>query len=159
TTVHPDGEFAALVLRRVRQLSILFLVGYSAFFIRELTAPANWYGWLPPIGFLIVIPMQLTLVGLLYSAWPNSFRRIRGSEWFNLGLICTFLGVNQFRFLADPAATRDLRDSASGEMQVLIANSWLLPWVVLIIGYGVVVPNPARRAFLMAVLTALVPVV
>jgi serine/threonine-protein kinase len=154
-----EGELAALVLRRVRQLSVLFLVCYAVFLVRELVAPNRWVGWLPIVGFLIVIPLQAALVGLLYSPWPNSFRRIRAAEWFGLGLLCTFLGVNQFQFLADPATARVIHESASGEMQVLIADTWLLPWMVLIIGYSVVVPNPPRRAFLLAVLTALVPAV
>ncbi|MBA4062883.1 MAG: serine/threonine protein kinase [Isosphaera sp.] len=52
-----------------------------------------------------------------------------------------------------------MHESTSGQMQVLVANTWLLPWMVLIIGYSVVVPSPTRRAFAVAVLIALVPVV
>lgn len=159
STLPPEPEFAALVRRRVRQVSALFLVGYCIFLARELASPDRGAVRLPLVGFLIVIPLQLGLVGLLYSPWPNSFRRIRTAEWFGLGLLCTFLGSNQFQFLANPVATRAIRESASGEMQVLVANTWLLPWMVLLIGYAVVVPNPTRRALVIAVITALVPIV
>jgi serine/threonine-protein kinase len=158
STLGPEAEFTAFVRRRVRQVSVLFLVGYLVFLGRELASPNRGAVRLPLIGFALVIPPQLALVGLMYSAWPSSLRRIRTAEWFGLGLIVSFLGANQFQYLTDPQVARTLRESAPHEMQVLFANTWQLPWVVLIIGYPVVVPNPMRRAFGLAVLIALVPV-
>src|SRR5207302_2741188 len=109
-------------------------------------------------GFFVVIPLQLVLVGLMYSRWPKTAWRVRLVECIGLVALSAFIGLSQFLCLANPEATRPLRDSSSGEMQVLVGNTGLLPWLVLIIGYSVVVPNPTRRAFLLAVLTALVPV-
>ncbi len=157
-TLGPDADLTAFVRSRVRQVSVLFLVGYVVFLARELFAPHRELVHLALAGFLIVIPLQLALVGLMYSSWPETHRRVRIAEWIGLGALWAFLGVNQFLCLSNSHATRALHESASGEMQVLVGNTWLLPWMVLIIGYSVVVPNPTRRAFLLAVLTALVPI-
>ena len=157
-TLGADADAAAFVRSRVRQISVLFLVGYIVFLARELASPDRGVVRLALAGFAIVIPLQLLLVGLMSSPWPNTYRRVRLAEWVGLTMLCAFLGINQFRFLSDPVSTQPLREAASGQMQVLIANTWLLPWIILIIGYSVIVPNPTRRAFVLAILTALVPV-
>jgi serine/threonine-protein kinase len=154
----PEADLTAFVRRRVRQVSVLFLVGYTVFLAREMFAPHRVLVHLDLVGFLLVIPLQAALVALMYSSWPENYRRVRAAEWVGLGTLWAFLGVNQFLCLSNPEATRSLLTSESGEMQVLVGNTWLLPWMVLIIGYSVVVPNPTRRAFALAVLTALVPI-
>ena len=51
------------------------------------------------------------------------------------------MGFNQYVVLADPEATR--RELWTGEigMQILTANTWMIPWFAVIAGYPVLVPR------------------
>src|SRR5687768_17576914 len=90
STLGPEAEFTAFVRRRVRQVSVLFLVGYVVFLGRELASPDRGAVRLPLIGFVLIIPLQLALVALMYSRWPAaSYRRVRVVEWAGLALLCT----------------------------------------------------------------------
>src|SRR5262245_47454803 len=80
-TLGPEADLTAFLRRRVRQVSVLFLAGYTVFLLRELLAPPRELVHLALAGFAFVIPLQLALVGLMYTHWPDTSQRIRTIEW------------------------------------------------------------------------------
>ncbi len=158
TTIGPDGEMLVLLRSRLRQVVLLFLAAYAAFLIRDLTAPTRIGMHYQKVMFLIVTPLQLLLVAITWSPWANSLNRVRAVELAVLGIFCIAVGSIQFYWLCD---WDELELYISGpdamNAQVMVGNTWVVPWFALIAGYPVIVPNPLRRALSIAGTMALLP--
>ena len=79
------------------------------------------------------------------------------AEWVSLCTLWVTQGLNQFASLCNPDETvRLLGNDEVG--QVLLANTWLLPWFAVIAGYPVLVPNTVRRTVCIVGVTAALPI-
>jgi serine/threonine-protein kinase len=83
-------------------------------------------------------------------------RGLQACEWATLGVFWVLQGVNQYNGLTDPEMTRV--GERTRDDQVLIGNTWVLPWFAMIAGYSVLVPNGWRRTAAIVGVTAAAPV-
>src|SRR5262245_31443007 len=142
----PDAELTALLRRRLRQLVLVFLAAYAAFLFRDTLAPQRVGLHFQKVMFLIVTPLQLALAALTWSPWANTTSRLRIIELSVLGVCWVTVGGIQFDWLWDwEDAGYYLHGERHIDGQILVANTWVVPWFALIAGYPVVVPNPVRR--------------
>lgn len=154
----PDAELVGLLRRRLRQMVLVFLGAYAAFLLRDLFSPARQGLWFQKIVFIVVTPVQLLLAAVTWSSWANSLRRLRSLEWIVLLVCWTAIGFIQLEWLTDwTDLSYYLGGTQPTDGQVLIANTWVIPWFALIAGYPAIIPNPPRRALLVAGLMALIP--
>jgi serine/threonine-protein kinase len=155
----PEGELIELLRRRVRIAVLLFLSTYAAYLARDLMLATRPGSRFQLLVFAVAVPVQLALAALAWSRWPATGLRVRVVEWATLLICWAVVGSTQFQHLTSwPDIEAYLTGPRANDGQVLIANTWMIAWLVLICGYPVLIPNPWRRAMLVAVLMALVPV-
>jgi tRNA A-37 threonylcarbamoyl transferase component Bud32 len=157
-TRDPDADLTALVRRRLRQLVIVFLAAYAAFLLRDVLTPQRIGLHFQKVAFLVVVPVQLALAALTWSAWASSARRLRALELIVLGVCWTALSSIHFDWLCNwDDLNYYLNGDRAADGQILVANTWVLPWFALIACYPVVVPNTVRRTIGLACLMAVLP--
>lgn len=153
-----DTELTALLHRRLRQLALLFLAAYAAFLLRDLLAPERLGLKFQKIVFLVIVPLQLVITIVAWSAWAHTPFRLRLVEMSVLGICWIAISSTQFDSFChwdDLAFYLQGERGASG--QVLVANLWIVPWFAVIAGYPVIVPNTVRRTFVLAGVMAILP--
>jgi serine/threonine-protein kinase len=157
-TRDPDADLTGLIRRRLRQLVLVFLAAYAAFLLRDVLTPHRIGMHFQKVAFFVVVPLQLALAALTWSAWATSARRLRAIELVVLGVCWTALSSIHFDWLCN---WDDLGYYLNGERtadgQILVANTWVLPWFALIACYPVVVPNTVRRTLVLACVMAVLP--
>ncbi len=154
----PDAEMVPLLRRRLRQLVLLFLAAYAAFLTRDLFSPERQGLGFQRTVFFVTLLVHLVFVATVWSTWANTIARLRALEWGILIVCWSSVGFNQFEWLSD---WNDLEYYIQGKRetdgQILIANTWVVPWFALIACYPVIVPNTARRALLLTGIMTMIP--
>ncbi len=160
-TTDPDADLTAFLRGRLRQAVLMFLGGYAAFLARDLVAPEGSTSSFQAAALGAAVFLQIGLVALAWSAWPRTARRLHTIEASNLAVAVGLLAIIQFDHLRSWPGIAPLLDGAlpSRDGQVILANTWVIPWFCLITGFPVVVPNPVRRTLVTCGLIALVPAV
>lgn len=154
----PDTELVVLVRRRLRQLVLVFLAAYAAFLLRDTLTPQRIGLHFQQVAFFVAVPVQLALAAVTWSAWANSARRLRALEFAVLGVCWTALSTIHFDWLCNwDELGYYLHGTRAADGQILVANTWVLPWFALIAGYPVVVPNTVRRTLALACVMAVLP--
>lgn len=154
----PDADLTALIRRRLRQLVLVFLAAYAAFLLRDVLTPQRIGLHFQKVAFFVVVPVQLALAALTWSAWANTARRLRALELVVLGVCWTALSSIHFDWLCNwDDLSFYLNGDRAADGQILVANTWVLPWFALIAGYPVVVPNTVRRTIGLACVMAVLP--
>ena len=144
--------------RRLRQVVLVFLAAYAAFLLRDTLSPRREGLYFQKFMFLVVTPVQLALAAVTWSSWANSIRRLRTIELAMLAVFVGTVGSIQFDWLSN---WRGLDYYVHGEHatdgQIMVGNTWVIPWFALIAGYPVIIPNSPRRALTVALLMAILP--
>jgi eukaryotic-like serine/threonine-protein kinase len=160
STCGADSEFALLLQRRLRQTSLLFLCGYAAFFIRDLVWPATEASNFQVRVLAIATVIQTGLAALLRSPWPKTLTRLRTLEWVGFAVCVAVLGSTQFSHFVDPRTSAQyLSEANPRDGQVVLANTWVIPWFALIIGHAVLLPHRGGQVLIGSVILALAPVI
>lgn len=154
----PDAELTHLLRRRLRQAALLFLAGYTAFLARDLLARDGPGGDFQLAALGLAVAAQLALAAVIWSGWPRTLGRVHVVEAGCLAVAGGLLASTQYAHLTSwPDVAPLLGSAGARDGQVLLANTWILPWFCLITGFPVVVPNPVRRTLVACGLLALVP--
>ena len=158
----PDTNVPALLRRRLRLLSlgVAAALAYSAGLV--LTAPTQ-----QKVGLFLERPSLVALnwvmlaacgalAAVLWSRRRLSYRRLRRVEVALVGLLLAEMGAGLF---ADLILDDELRQPlAEGDHALFhYAGSWSLPFFALIVGYGTLIPNTARRCAIAVAVMAAVP--
>src|SRR5262245_29546970 len=158
TSLGPDAELVTLLRRRLRQVVLVFLAAYAAFLLRDTLSPRREGLYFQKVMFLVVTPVQLALAGLSWSVWASSLRRLRAIEIAVLAVFVATVGSIQFDWLCYwQGLDYYVYGEHAADGQIMVGNTWVIPWFALIVGYPVIIPNPPRRALAVALATAALP--
>jgi serine/threonine-protein kinase len=144
------SEILALLHQRLRLLSLIFVVGWvliwsHKFFRLQMTPDTVW---------LIVVPggvllaLEMAIAATLWAPRRRSLRRLRGYELLGLALpTAVWLWENYFTIYrpgdmggwVHRYVQRDLSE------MITLARHTSIVWCILIVGYGIFVPNTLRR--------------
>jgi serine/threonine-protein kinase len=152
-----EGELARLLSRRLRQVFLILFAIYATFLARDLIVyqTRHTQTWILLAAFV----GQGVITAL---AWR--FRRA-GLWWFQAAEVVSLVlfwvsqGVNQYVVLSNPEQTARELGAGDAWRQILLANTWMIPWFAAIAGYPVMVPNTVRRTASIVGVTAAIPVV
>lgn len=163
STSDPDAEFGLLLCLRLRQTSVLLLGGYAAFLIRDLIWPSvegSGFQVFQVRILAIAIVIQTGLAVLLRSPWTRTLNRLRAIEWTELAVCVLALGSTQFNHFVDPRTSElYLSETNPRDGQVVLANTWIIPWFAIIIGYAVLLPHRGLQVLIGSVILALAPII
>jgi serine/threonine-protein kinase len=140
-------EMSGLLRRRLRLAILIILAGFVLHTLRAL-----WLGGFtfdePPGGPLLGL-CEIALMGLvsaiLWSRRPLTMWSLRLLEVITFGALAAAFAVIQVRTCHDGALLRALVPGHEPMVFRLVGLSSGLGWFVLIVLYGVFIPNTARR--------------
>jgi serine/threonine-protein kinase len=170
----PAGtEIEQLLRTRLRFFGILFGVLYMAGLV--LTAPSivillssgelvSWYVWHSFAMNVVGTPVFLGLTARLWMRGSLSLRRLRIIEMVLFGLVALDLVGRQVVLLwASPGIPHvtELFRAGSFDLAYLLGESLnanvLYPWALVIVLYGILIPNTGRRCAVIIGTMALLP--
>jgi serine/threonine-protein kinase len=146
-----DVELRQFLRRRLRVLLMLTAAGFAVHPTLGLFVPSRPPGAPgPPGGVDLVLVLQLTVVGvgvagliLLRNPEPPSIRRLRGIELALVGAVFACNALDNWQGVSAFA-----REGPWVRLDGRLAHSQSFLNVLLIVGYGVFVPNTWRRCLL-----------
>ncbi len=116
---------------RWKRASVIFCVGYFLFLLREWITSGRNEGSGQLVVLLAAFMAQCTVVTL------GRFLKGRSQQFItSIGTItvaCSVLSYIQFSYLGDPRLTEYFSVSRKEDMQVLLGNTWALPWFALVV--------------------------
>jgi serine/threonine-protein kinase len=165
-----------LLRQRLRLVVLLILLPNLIFFIKNLSAFDQPY-LVTRVGLVfqgVVILMMTAAAALLWSRRPLSVRALRGVEVTIFGLMALFFAWLQYEqfhagdlmAMASQVDAQRLQSAGALDgdapqpglpLKRLVAASTCMRWFILIVIYGVFIPNTARRCAWIVGCTALVP--
>ncbi|HMF35480.1 MAG TPA: serine/threonine-protein kinase, partial [Isosphaeraceae bacterium] len=146
-------ETRNLLHRRLRAASLMLALGFGTFLFRDLYFPKILQNllYLHGLVFLLLVVNILALS----SRWTPSMRQLRLLELATFGIVAGFFVASQSLGL-QARVRQDLLTAA--ELRVLFKNS-IIGTLILMLTYGIFIPNNWRRATLAIVPMALAPLV
>jgi serine/threonine-protein kinase len=151
-------EMRETLRRRLRAVALLLAVGLLiargiglTFVFQELAA-APWLAFTRPPCYgnaALVVVLELLAVGLLAPRRHPSLRRLRVLEALVIAPPAVAVAWNEVLDLAR------LAPDVEGQYTLALAYGKSLPWVVFMVGYGVLIPNSWRRCAAVVSLFAL----
>ncbi len=141
-----------LLRARLRVASIILFGAFLAFFVRDLVVSGDLLYQGPWVQFahLLVTLVEGAFVVLLCRRCRQTTFKLRSIELVMFLLPAAYLAVRQYLFFTrEPAGTAELA------AYQFIANS--IPWIMLLVIYGMFIPNSWRRSAAVVTLLALAP--
>ncbi len=144
---HETRRLLRARLKAVAWILLLFLslMLIRAFFVEQ-------HGGIGVSNLLLVL-LALALVGILHSRIDLSLRALRMIEVLAMGSAAVFVAVNRYRLISGL-----VRDGNLDQVSDFLSRS-ILPFVILILIYGIFLPNSWKRAAYFVVPAALAPIV
>ncbi len=150
TRLQPASEIQALLHQRLRLLCLLFVIGWGLvwthkFFRLQMTPDTVWFIMVPG-GVLLAI--EIAVAAILWAPRSRSIRSLRVYELLGVVAAVAFLLWENYFTIYRPGDTggwvhryvqRDLSEIAT------LARHVSVPWCLVIVGYGIFVPNTLRR--------------
>jgi serine/threonine-protein kinase len=145
------SEVQALLHQRLRLISLIFIVGWGLiwahkFFRLRMTPDTVWLIMVPG-GALLAL--ELAIAAILWAPKSRSLRQLRGIELLGVALPTAVWLWEHYVTIYRPGdvsggwmhryAQRDLSEMAS------LARHASIVWCILILGYGIFIPNTLRR--------------
>jgi serine/threonine-protein kinase len=144
------GEIQALLHQRLRLIILIFIIGWALiwahkFYRLHLTPDTVWLIMVPG-GVLLAL--ELVIAATLWAPRSRSLRRLRGYEVLGVALpTAVWLWENYFTIYrpgdmggwVHRYVQRDLSE------MITLARHTSIVWCILILGYGMFVPNTLRR--------------
>ena len=141
-----------LLRARLRLASIILLTAFLGFLVRDLVASGDllYQGlWVQVAHIAVTLVEAAFVVVLCRRCQPTTFK-LRTIELVMFLLPAGYLAARQYLFYTrEPAGTAELA------AYQFIANS--IPWIMLLVIYGMFIPNAWRRAAAVVALLALAP--
>jgi serine/threonine-protein kinase len=144
----PGAEFRETLRQRLRAVALLMAVGIGVawgvgliFALPRLLAdPLSAFTQTPCYGnAVLVVALEAVLVVLLAPRRPTSLVRLRVLEWLVFAPPALAVAWNETLDLSRLPAALD------GRYALTLAYAYSLTWVLLMVGYGVLIPNTWRR--------------
>ncbi len=155
------SELDGLLRRRLRIAALITLTAFGVYLVRGLIDRSHYYGGPRDLAIhALVVAIISVLTTVLWSSWRLSVNWLRVIELALFGTAAAFFLWLQFVVfhngrvleLANPAV-------AEGGERVLrmAAVGHAMRWFILIVIYGVFIPNTWRRCALVVGLMAVIP--
>jgi serine/threonine-protein kinase len=142
----PGAEARAVLSRRLRVLTPLLLSVSVFYFFRNLGSPteipASRFGLLVQ---LVLLALMTACAAPLYGAAGLSLRGLRTLELILFGLAATYLAWLQCFTLLEAWGVREASPAHGPIVLRLALGASAVRWLLLIVAYGVVIPNTTRR--------------
>jgi serine/threonine-protein kinase len=154
-------EMSSLLRSRLRLAILIVLCGFSLHTLRNLLLPVSEFDqlqlrWAIAVGEMTVM---VCASALLWSRRPLSMRTLRALELTVFGCIAGFFAWLQAAGYHDGSLFRAAVPGQEAVVFRLAGVSAALRWFLLIVLYGVFIPNTWRRCAAVVGSLALVPVV
>src|SRR5262245_42441732 len=144
------GEIRALLHQRLRLLCLLFVIAWGLvwshkFFRLRMTPDTVWLIMVPG-GVLLAF--EMAIAAIIWAPRRRSIRSLRGYELLAYAAAMAFLLWENYFTMYRPGdmggwvhryVQRDLSEMAT------LARHASVPWGLVIVGYGIFVPNTLRR--------------
>jgi serine/threonine-protein kinase len=154
-------EMSCLLRTRLRLAILIILVGFTLHFLRNLLAFGPTYDhrplWLVFSGCEIAV--MVCVSAMLWSRRPLSMSNLRTLELTTFGSIAAFFAWLQVDTYHDGALLRAIVPGHEAFVFQLVGLSAALRWFVLIVLYGVFIPNTWRRCAVIVGSLALLPII
>jgi serine/threonine-protein kinase len=154
-------EMSCLLRTRLRLALLIMLVGWALHLLRHLLLPGPVFDhrllWL--VFSSCEIAVMVYASALLWSRKPLSTSKLRSLELVIFGSIAAFLGWLQVDTYHDGALLRAIVPGHEAFVFHLVGLSAALRWFVLIVLYGVFIPNTWRRCAVIVGSLALLPII
>ncbi len=154
---HLQSEITALLQRRVRFLSLLGGTFSVAFLVKDLLFGLYEDDRLLLGIQLIVVAVMASTAAITWSRPHLALGTLRGLELALFGVACLFFGVLQIGWLQFHGIYTVGIECHDGELILMAGDSCILRWVMLLINYGVLIPNTRRRSIFVVTGLALCP--
>jgi serine/threonine-protein kinase len=153
-------EMSHLLRTRLRLAILILLVGFALHFLRNLLLLGTAFDhrplWLLFTGCEIAV--MAVVSALLWSRRPLSLERLRLLELTAFALIAAFFAWLQVDTYHDGALLRALVPGHEAIVFRLVGLSAGLRWFLLIVLYGIFIPNTWRRCATVVACLAVLPV-
>ena len=154
-------EIACLLRRRLRLAALVILAALALHFVRNLldqasTLDIGLLGYALHAGTTIAIA---ALAGLLWSPWVLCMRALRIVEVAAFGITAAFLAWLQYEFFDLGTALAANADTDQTKVLRLVGMGSAFRWLILIVVYGMFIPNTWRRCATVVGCIALVPII
>jgi serine/threonine-protein kinase len=153
------SEMAQLLRSRLRLAILIVLVGLALHFTRMLFLGGTFDHrplWLLFVACQIVVMSIASAV--LWSRLPLSMGYLRTWEWTIFGLLAAFFAWLQVDTYHDGALLRAIVPGHEPLVFRLVGRSADLRWFLLIVLYGIFIPNTWRRCTAIVTMLALLPI-
>jgi serine/threonine-protein kinase len=160
---HITSEIDGLLRRRLRIVALITLTGFGLFLLRALLDPAHQFTRpLDQAVHALVVAVMTVVTTVLWGGWVLTRRWLRTLELVLFGAAAAFFFWLQFAVfhngrvleLANPL----MPDSQERVLRIA-AQGHAFRWFILIVMYGVFIPNTWKRCALVVGLMALTPLV
>jgi serine/threonine-protein kinase len=162
---HLQSEITSLLHRRIRFTSLLGLTFSGAFLLKDILfdfAGGEWVlldadDWIL-MGLHFVVVAVTAVIGIL--AWRRArmpLHALRGMELALLGVAIVFFGYLHYTWLIFHGDYQCRADCHDGDILLMAGDSCTLRWIILLIAYGVLIPNTWRRCVVVVSSLALCP--
>jgi serine/threonine-protein kinase len=157
----PTHDVQALLRKRLRLMGLIGTGAFVFFVIIQTSAlfqgrTSSLAHWLVTAEFWLVLVTLAGLTGILWARRPLSLTVLRGIEAVSVGACLVHMALIvwlDLRFGSSLARALAASPVEGGRS----VSSWALPFFVLIVGYGTLIPNTGRRCLLVVGIIALTP--
>ncbi len=146
----PTTDLQALLHKRLRFLAFLLAAGMAVIVLLVLCSPGH--PWQATVVYCLLFAEMAALAGVLGWKPSHSVRRLRAIELILFGSLFAFWTLNHAG--AYPSFRLDEPPNWFGP---LMAQAISLPWVFLILLYGIFIPNTWRRCAAVVGPAAIIP--
>lgn len=154
-----NKETAALLRYRLRLAATIMATAFTLFWLytlydHEVVACEP----IDRIFHTVVMVTTAVFAALLWSSWSNCPIRLRTFELVIIGLPAAFFVWLQYRMIDSGDFLKYAAAGAEGEVARLAVASNAIRWMLLIVTYGTLIPSSCRRAVVILVTLAVLPV-
>jgi serine/threonine-protein kinase len=141
-----SAEVQVLLRARMRFIGLLVFLGCAAFYVRYETAPSivtapRW----EPVVYRLMLVLQAVLTGLAWSRLRLSMRQLRAGEIVYLSTLAAYLVCAEYAWLLGGHVVKHTSGGQDIEGGSLVADGLAMPWLVLALAYGTLIPNTWQR--------------
>jgi serine/threonine-protein kinase len=148
----PTADLQPLLHKRLRFLASILAAGMAVILLFVLLTPS--YPWQGTVTYCLVFAEMAALAGVLWQKSSMSVRGLRVIELLFFGTLFALWGLTHA--LMYPAFRLD-PDPPPPWFGPLMAHAICLPWVFIILLYGIFIPNTWRRCAAVVGTAAAIP--
>ncbi len=152
----PAGDVQTLLRKRLKITSLIVAAGLVVILSVMLPAFYRDRPWSDLGVHAVILAASLVLVALLWGKRPYGLPALRRIELLLFGLVAAFFLWLNLRLEHYYGVLH--RDAEPGQLHMIaLARFLVIKWLVLIVGYGMLIPNTGRRCAAVVAALALAP--